>query len=158
MPAPTFYTHLDGPVGRLLLVSDGTALTGLFLGPRPVPPDWTPDPAPFAHVQAELADYFAGRLTRFTVPVAPAGTAFQRRAWDALRDIPYGQTISYAEQARRLGHPRASRAVGGANGKNPVSIVVPCHRVVASDGTLGGYGGGLPVKRRLLDLEAGRPA
>ncbi len=155
MPALTFYTHADSPFGRLLLTADGTALTGLHLSDRPPDAGWVSDAAPFKQVEAELADYFAGRLTAFTVPVAPAGTPFQKRAWAALKAIPYGTTVSYAEQARMLGQPTASRAVGSANGKNPISIVVPCHRVVASGGGLGGYGGGLAMKARLLELEAG---
>lgn len=153
MSPRTYYTHTDSPLGRLLLVSDGAALTGLDLTDRRPDPGWVRDAGPFADVERELADYFAGRLTAFTVPVRPAGTPFQQRAWEMLRSIPYGQTVSYAEQARRLGRPTASRAVGSANGKNPVCIVLPCHRVVASDGSLGGYGGGLDRKRLLLDLE-----
>ncbi len=153
MPARTYFTHADSPFGRLLLTSDGTALTGLYLSDRRPEPDWVRDAVPFAQVTAELTDYFAGRLTAFTVPLAPAGTPFQKRAWDALKAIPYGQTVSYAEQARMIGRPTASRAVGSANGKNPISVVIPCHRVVASGGGLGGYGGGLPMKARLLELE-----
>ncbi len=153
---PTYFDHADSPFGRLLLASDGAALTGLYLSDRRPDPDWVKDAGPFARVRAELADYFAGRLTQFTVPVNPAGTPFQKRAWEALKTIPYGATVSYAEQARRLGQPTASRAVGSANGKNPVSIVIPCHRVIASGGGLGGYGGGLPMKQRLLELEQGR--
>lgn len=156
MPAPTLYTHSDSPFGRLLLTSDGIALTGLYLSDRPPAAGWVRDAAPFRQAEAELADYFAGRLTAFTVPVAPAGTPFQMRAWAALATIPYGTTVSYADQARMLGHPKASRAVGSANGKNPVSIIVPCHRVVASGGGLGGYGGGLAMKARLLELEGAR--
>ena len=151
---PTFYAHAASPLGRLLLVSDGVALTGLHLNDPPPVAGWVHDPRPLAAAVAELADYFAGRLTTFTVPVNPAGTPFQVAAWAALRTIPYGQTVSYAEQARRLGRPTASRAVGSANGRNPIAIIVPCHRVVASSGGLGGYGGGLDRKALLLELEA----
>jgi methylated-DNA-[protein]-cysteine S-methyltransferase len=105
----------------------------------------------------ELREYFAGGRRRFTVPLDLAGTDFQRRAWAAMRRVPYGATMSYAQQARRAGAPRAVRAVGSANGANPVPVIVPCHRIVASDGSLGGYALGLAVKRRLLALESRRP-
>lgn len=101
----------------------------------------------------ELTDYFAKARTEFTVPLDPVGTEFQLRVWDQLKQIPFGQTISYIELARRIGNEKASRAVGAANGKNPISIIVPCHRVIAADGTLHGYGGGLPIKQALLELE-----
>ena len=107
--------------------------------------------------QAQLDEYFAGKRTSFDVPLDLVGTPFQVKAWRALADIPYGETVSYGEQAERIGHPKAFRAVGSANGKNPVAIILPCHRVINSDGGLGGFGGGdgLPTKRRLLDLESG---
>src|SRR5262249_41921343 len=113
-----------------------------------------------AHVRAELARYFAGTLRAFTLARAAEGTPFQRRVWDELVRIPYGETISYAELARRIGEPRAVRAVGRANGASPIAIVVPCHRVIGADGTLTGYAGGLEMKRALLALESrvsGRP-
>ena len=106
--------------------------------------------------QRQLTEYFSGRRREFDLPLAPAGTEFQRAVWTALRAIPYGETISYGELARRLGRPRAARAVGTANGRNPIPIVIPCHRVVGADGSLVGYGGGLDIKRRLLELEGVR--
>jgi methylated-DNA-[protein]-cysteine S-methyltransferase len=109
-------------------------------------------------VARELAEYFDGRRSRFTFPVSPTGTAFERRCWDALLEIPYGETRSYGEIARRLGNPERARAVGSANHKNPIPIVIPCHRVVNAGGGLGGYGGGLELKRRLLALEQARAA
>jgi methylated-DNA-[protein]-cysteine S-methyltransferase len=150
---PTAFTRLDSPLGRLLLTSDGAAVTGLYLHDRPTA-GWEPDARPFERVAAELEGYFAGRRTAFTVPLAPAGTPFQQAAWKALLQIPYGETVSYAEQARRLGVPTAARAVGSANGKNPICVLIPCHRVIATGGGLGGYGGGLDRKRLLLELEA----
>ena len=152
----TYFTTTASPVGELLLTGDGVALTGLdWDGPTP-PAGAVEDAGPFAAVLAELDAYFAGQLTAFTVPVAPRGTPFQTRVWAALVGIPHGTTISYGEQARRLGVPNASRAVGAANGRNPVSIVVPCHRVIGGNGSLTGYGGGLERKKWLLDFEAQR--
>jgi methylated-DNA-[protein]-cysteine S-methyltransferase len=110
-------------------------------------------PGPFAEVTRQLGEYFSGERTAFELQLALAGTAFQQRVWDELRAIPYGQTISYGALARRIGQPTASRAVGLANGKNPVAIIVPCHRVVGADGSLAGYGGGLDRKRFLIALE-----
>jgi len=112
-----------------------------------------PGEQPFAAAASQLKSYFAGQLTEFDLPLAPAGTEFQRRVWAGLRTIPYGETVSYGELARQLGSPSASRAVGLANGRNPIAIVVPCHRVIGSDGSLTGYGGGLDRKRFLLALE-----
>jgi methylated-DNA-[protein]-cysteine S-methyltransferase len=117
--------------------------------------DWQAAEEPFADVSRQLAEYFAGRRTVFDVPLAISGSPFQRRVWRALQDIPYGETISYGELARRIGVPSASRAVGVANGHNPISVIVPCHRVIGADGSLTGYGGGLERKRVLLELEAG---
>jgi methylated-DNA-[protein]-cysteine S-methyltransferase len=160
-PARTHVT-IDSPVGPLTLVAAGGALAGLYLDAQRHRPGAAAfglpgDPAdePFAAAARQLAGYFDGRLTRFELNLDPAGTPFQRRVWLALRDIPYGQTVSYGELAASIGAPAASRAVGLANGKNPISIVVPCHRVVGSDGSLTGYGGGLDRKRFLLDLEQG---
>lgn len=104
---------------------------------------------------AQLAEYFAGARREFDLPLAPRGTAFQQRVWEELRRIPYGETISYAELARRVGRPGASRAVGRANATNPIAVIVPCHRVIGSDGALTGYAGGEPLKRALLELERG---
>ncbi len=112
-----------------------------------------PELAPLPEVRRQVADYFAGRLRSFDLPLAPRGTEFERRVWEALMDIPYGETRSYAEIARVIGRPDACRAVGRANGRNPIPIVIPCHRVIGSDGSLTGYGGGLDLKRFLLGLE-----
>lgn len=156
----TFYTEVDSPLGLLLLTSDGRALTGLYMeeyrhGQR-VGESWVrrDDATPFEQATKQLAAYFKGTLTEFELPLALDGTPFQVRVWNELLHIPYGVTISYGELARRLGNPNASRAVGLANGHNPISIVVPCHRVIGSDGTLTGYGGGLPRKAALLAFEA----
>ena len=154
----TLYTwHTDSPLGQLTLLSDGENLTGLYMpspkGPPPVPVGAHRDPSPFRDVVAELDAYFSGELTEFTVPVAGTGTPFQQRVWSALREIPYGHTDTYGRIAARIGSPRAMRAVGLANGRNPVSIIVPCHRVVGADGSLTGYGGGLANKEILLTLE-----
>jgi methylated-DNA-[protein]-cysteine S-methyltransferase len=151
----TYHAFFDSPVGPLLLLSDGRALTGLFMNDPSVPEGSVRDDevAPFPLVKAQLTEYFAGERTEFDVPLSLQGTAFQRVVWAHLRDIPYGATISYGELARRIKEPKASRAVGAANGKNPVSIIVPCHRVIGASGKLTGYGGGLPNKKILLDLE-----
>jgi methylated-DNA-[protein]-cysteine S-methyltransferase len=153
------YTTLDSPIGDLLLAGDGHALCGLYMQEgrtaKKVPGDWEAADEPFAEVSEQLAEYFAGRRTDFDVPVAMTGSPFEVRAWRALQEIPYGETISYGEQARRTGDGAKPRAVGSANGRNPVSIIVPCHRVIGADGSLTGYGGGLERKRFLLDLEAG---
>ena len=155
----TFYTTIETPIDRLVLTSDGTALTGVYMnehrhGP-PIGSDWVEkaDAAPFATARAQFAEYFAGTRTVFDLPLAPRGTEFQKRVWDQLRRIPHGTTVTYGELARRIGDPKASRAVGLANGKNPISIIVPCHRVVGANGKLTGYAGGLPRKEKLLSLE-----
>ena len=147
------------PIGELLLVGDGQALTGLYLIPdRPPAPairaDAPRDPDALRPAAEQLEAYFAGELTAFDLPLAPSGTPFQRAVWDALLTIPYGETVSYGEIARQIGDPSAVRAVGTANGRNPISIVIPCHRVIGADGSLTGYGGGLERKRALLALEA----
>jgi methylated-DNA-[protein]-cysteine S-methyltransferase len=153
------FTSFDSPIGELLAVGDGRALHGLYMqeGRTAIEarPGWEPADEPFAAVRAQLADYFSGRRTAFELPLEIAGSPFQRRVWGALQEIPYGETISYGELARRIGVPSASRAVGVANGHNPVAVVVPCHRVIGADGSLTGYGGGLERKRFLLELEAG---
>jgi methylated-DNA-[protein]-cysteine S-methyltransferase len=155
-------THVTvaSPVGPLTIVADGGKIAGLYMdaqrhAPGPESFGLPADPAdePFAAAAAQLRAYFDGELTEFQLPVSPAGTEFQRRVWAGLCTIPYGETITYGELARRLGSPAASRAVGLANGKNPIAIVVPCHRVIGSDGSLTGYGGGLDRKRFLLALE-----
>jgi methylated-DNA-[protein]-cysteine S-methyltransferase len=162
MPTRTetlLYTTLDSPVGDLLLLGDAHALRGLYMqaGRKPVRiADWwqTAD-EPFAPARTQLEQYFAGERTTFDLPLAAEGSEFERRVWRALEDIPYGETQSYGEVADRIGAPGAARAVGLANGRNPISIVVPCHRVIGANGTLTGYGGGLERKRFLLELEQG---
>ena len=155
------YTYFDSPLQPLLLTSDSTALTGLFMvahrhGPE-VGADWiqNDEAAPFAEAKRQLAAYFAGQKTLFDLPLAPVGTTFQKRVWDELRRIPHGQTVSYGELARRIGSPNACRAVGLANGRNPLSIIVPCHRVVGANGKMVGYAGGMARKEALLALERG---
>jgi len=149
----TFTTTTDSPVGPLVLTSDGTALTGVLFDAE-LDPTWSTEPcAVLDRAAAQLDEYFAGERTEFDLPLEPAGTPFQRSTWLALREIPYAETINYGQLALRVGNPKASRAVGLANGRNPISIVVPCHRVIGADGSLTGYGGGLDRKRLLLDLE-----
>ena len=159
---PLLYTTIDSPMGELLLLGDGHALRGLYMqegqtGVTAVP-DWTRDDESFGGVRAQLEEYFEGRRADFDLPLHLEGTPFQRLVWRALQEIPYGETVTYGELARRIGRPSSPRAVGAANGSNPISVIVPCHRVIGSDGTLTGYGGGIERKRHLLDLEAHRPA
>ena len=153
--SPGVYTDLASPIGRLRLVGNGRALTAVRFvgGARGRPPDLVEDPAPFREAVRQLEAYFAGRLRRFDLALEPGGTPFQATVWAALRAIPYGETTSYRELAARVGRPRAVRAVGAANGRNPLPIVIPCHRVVGSDGSLTGFAGGLGAKRALLELE-----
>ncbi len=159
MTRTTCYTRVPSPIGSLLLVSDGEALTGLHMeGSRDVPASlegWVPDPAPFAEVGRQLAAYFGGELERFDLMLRPQGTPFQRRVWDQLLTIPTGETVTYRELAHRVGSPKGARAAGAATGRNPIAVVIPCHRVVGSNGALVGFGGGLPRKRYLLELEGG---
>jgi methylated-DNA-[protein]-cysteine S-methyltransferase len=147
---------IESPLGKLLLVGDGKALTQVSMSPRPndVPASGRRDATAFADVEAQLGAYFAGELTEFDLPLAPRGSEFQLRVWNALLEIPYGETASYGEIATRLGRPDAVRAVGATNGRNPIAVIIPCHRVIGADGTLVGYGGGLDRKRLLLELEA----
>jgi methylated-DNA-[protein]-cysteine S-methyltransferase len=156
------HTVVDSPVGPLTLVADDGQLAGLYMEVhRHRPPFETfgeEDPTPFGVIIQQLKEYFAGERTDFDLPLAAGGTEFQRTVWAALREIPYGETMSYGELAARIGKPSASRAVGLANGKNPISIIVPCHRVVGSTGDLTGYGGGIERKRYLLDFERGGSA
>ena len=152
------YRYLDAPIGRLLLAREGRDLRLInFQRGRLQRPDphWHENPDAFDDVVSQLTEYFAGRRQRFELPLAPEGTPFQQRVWRELQDVPYGVTISYGQLAARIGQPTASRAVGLANGSNPLPIVIPCHRVIGADGTLTGYGGGLPIKERLLALERG---
>ena len=151
------YDEIETPVGPLLVAADDAGLRRIHFqsGREPLPPDpaWTRDRSPFEALARQLAEYFARRRREFELTLAPEGTPFQLATWLALRSIPYGSTISYAELAGRVGRPAASRAVGAANGQNPLPIVVPCHRVIGKDGSLTGFGGGLPAKRALLELE-----
>ena len=154
---PVLVTTVDSPVGRLALRSQGGHLTHLVMEDQahatPAPPGSVRDDGAFAEVVGQLGEYFAGKRTSFDIPMALEGTDFQCRVWSELCSIPYGKTISYGELARRVDNPKASRAVGSANGRNPIAVIVPCHRVIAGDGSLGGYGGGLDRKVVLLELE-----
>lgn len=166
------HTVIDSPYGPLTLVADDDGvLCGLYMtDQRHRPPEETfgdrvdpgraaaPAARAFADAGEQLEAYFAGGLKEFTLELRPQGTPFQRRVWDLLTDIPYGETRTYGELAGALGNPKASRAVGLANGRNPIGIVIPCHRVIGASGGLTGYGGGLDRKQRLLDFERGRPA
>jgi methylated-DNA-[protein]-cysteine S-methyltransferase len=153
------YTTVQSPIGELLLLGDGEVVHGLYMqaGRKPVRirAAWQRDDSALADAREQLAEYFAGERTSFDLPMQLNGSAFQRTVWHALTAIPYGQTISYGELARRIGRPDLARAVGTANGQNPIAVSVPCHRVIGSDGKLVGYGGGLENKRLLLDLEQG---
>jgi methylated-DNA-[protein]-cysteine S-methyltransferase len=148
------YHQIESPIGDLLLFGDGVALMGLRMEPHVVSPDWVRDPDAFREAGMQLDAYFAGELTEFDVPLAPPGTPFQLRVWEALTEIPYGTTTSYGAIAEAVGRPDAVRAVGACNGQNPIAVIVPCHRVIGADGSLVGYGGGLDRKRTLLELEA----
>ncbi len=155
----TIWAETPSPIGELLALGDDQGrVTGLYVhgeaGAREVDPGWRHEPETLRPVLDQLHAYFDGGLTDFELELAPVGTPFQREVWAALVAIPYGETASYREIALEVGRPGSSRAVGQANGRNPISIVVPCHRVIAADGTLGGYGWGLPRKRWLLDHEA----
>jgi methylated-DNA-[protein]-cysteine S-methyltransferase len=153
-----FYTTVDSPLGPLLLAanSDGLRRVGFENSKRfSIPPvGWTQNRKIFREVIRQLNEYFAGDLKEFNLPLAPEGTPFQVSVWSALRTIPYGETISYAQLAKRIGNPKAVRAVGRANGANPLPIIIPCHRVIGSDGDLTGFGGGLPIKIKLLAIES----
>ena len=158
MNRTTFFTTLPSPVGRLTLEGEGDDLVGLYFDNDPsaaraqggsVRDDGRLQPA-----LAQLREYFAGQRTDFDLSLAPPGTAFQTSVWRALQRIPFGGTASYGEIARAIGRPAASRAIGGANHRNPIAIIIPCHRVIGADGSMTGYGGGLDRKRILLDLEA----
>jgi methylated-DNA-[protein]-cysteine S-methyltransferase len=159
MTVSMWFSEIDSPVGPMRLATDGAGLRRIdFLDgrvDRRAPAGWIRDDAALAGVIEQLRAYFAGALRDFTAPLAPQGTSFQQDVWLRLRDIPYGETISYSELAMRVGNPRAFRAVGLANGQNPIPILIPCHRVIGKDGTLVGYGGGLHIKEKLLALERG---
>ena len=153
------YTTMDSPLGELLLLGDNGELHGLHMqaGRHPIPirPGWVRDDEAFADTRQQLEEYFAGTRDSFDLKMHMDGTAFQRTVWHELTRIPYGETISYGELARRIGRPDRARAVGTANGQNPIAVIVPCHRVIGANGKLVGYGGGLDNKRRLLELESG---
>ena len=148
----TYTTVLKSPIGKLLITSDGEAITGLHMEPHPNVQSAGEDKI-VQKAAKQLREYFDGKRTTFDLPLNLEGTTFQKQVWKALCKIPFGKTISYAELARRVGNPNACRAVGLANGRNPVGIVVPCHRVIGANGTLTGYGGGLNRKKFLLELE-----
>ncbi|MBD5160757.1 MAG: methylated-DNA--[protein]-cysteine S-methyltransferase [Oscillibacter sp.] len=150
--AAIYQMHISSPVGPLTLTASEDALTGIAFGGAGDGGD-APSSALLTQTARELEEYFAGKRRTFTVPLAPAGTDFQRKVWAALRDIPYGETVSYGDLARRIGKPGAAIAVGQANSRNPIPIIVPCHRVIGADGKLVGYAGGLEIKKTLLRLE-----
>ncbi len=156
-----YYSFCRCPIGDLLLAGDSSALhlIGFPSGSRARRPDpgWQHNPAPFAEAERQLQAYFAGELRRFDLPLHFGGTDFQNQVWRELGNVPWGETITYGELARRLGRPTASRAVGAANGANPLPIIAPCHRVIGADGSLTGFGGGLDTKRFLLGLEGALP-
>jgi len=150
------YCYLDSPIGRLLLAGDEKALKFIFF-PKELQQQpeaaWHFNEKPLTEAAAQLKAYFAGRLKQFSLPIRPHGTPFQQMVWEELRKVPYAATVSYGELARRVGRPKAARAVGAANGRNPIPIIIPCHRVIGASGHLTGFGGGLPTKRALLELE-----
>jgi methylated-DNA-[protein]-cysteine S-methyltransferase len=155
---PMLYTTVDSPLGELLLLGDGDALHRISMQeatPLRIDPDWKRSRAALKPVAKQLAEYFAGKRRVFDVPLAETGTPFQRQVWEAVRAIGYGETSTYRELAARVGRPSAVRAVGAANGRNPIPVIVPCHRVIGGGGALTGYGGGVERKRLLLELEAG---
>lgn len=151
------YCFYESPIGRLLLVGSDGVLEQLHFANSPAQKnlavDWKHDSARFSRPLQQLSEYFAGKRQEFDLEIAPKGTAFQQRVWQELRKIPFGRTASYGEIAERIGNGKASRAVGMANGKNPIPIIVPCHRVIGKDGSMTGFGGGLEVKKQLLSLE-----
>jgi O-6-methylguanine DNA methyltransferase len=156
------YAVTGSPLGELVVLGDGEAVVQIsllrdVLGGPGIDPAWIKEPAPLADAVTQLGDYFAGRLTAFKLTLAPGGTPFQQQVWRHLARIPYGTTTTYGDIARAIGRPSAFRAVGAANGRNPIPIILPCHRVIAGNGSLIKYGlGGLSCKRQLLDLEQGR--
>ena len=153
------YTYLETPIGTLLIAGDEEAVRRIDFPKKgkPAKPEasWRESSrGPVAEAVRQLREYFVGKREQFDLPLAPEGTEFQRGVWRRLQDIPYGETISYGELAKRVGNPKASRAVGAANGQNPIPIVIPCHRVIGANGKLTGFGGGLPIKEALLELES----
>lgn len=160
VPRSLQYRFLETPIGELLLAGDGEVLYEIWLGSsvrqRPEPA-WQETPAALETTATQLREYFAGQRTEFEVELALHGTEFQETVWRALAAIPFGTTLSYGELARSIGRPQAVRAVGAANGSNPIPIILPCHRVIGSDGSLTGYGGGLEIKQALLEHEGCLP-
>jgi methylated-DNA-[protein]-cysteine S-methyltransferase len=156
-----FYGYFEtGLIGTLTLVGDEEGIRHIVFPKEKnsflIRDDWKKNPEFFAPVKDQLRSYFKGELKQFDVPLAPVGTPFQLKVWQALRNIPYGELVSYKTLAEAIGNPKAVRAVGGANGKNPIPIIVPCHRCIGSNGSLIGFGGGLDTKKRLIDLERSR--
>ena len=158
-----YYDFFESPQGQMLLVADGDGLCGVYFdGQKYLPQvasDWRRDArhATLCQAKRELAEYFGGARKRFEVALAPEGTSFQRSVWKAISSVGFGETITYSELAKRAGCPGSARAAGAATGRNPISIIVPCHRIVGADGSLTGYAGGLGIKRALLALESGIP-
>lgn len=156
-----YFSQISSPLGELLLTGDGSSLTTLAMHNQKYSAqpqaNWRRDDMAFTAAREQLAAYFAGELHTFDLPLAPVGTAFQRTVWQALLDIPFGHTESYGGLAQRIDNPRASRAVGLANGHNPIAIIIPCHRVIGANGSLTGYGGGIERKRWLLNHEGYTP-
>jgi methylated-DNA-[protein]-cysteine S-methyltransferase len=152
-----YYSELESPIGQLLIVGDEASLRGLYMldhrHQSPVAEGCERNDRALGAVRQQLSAYFAGKLRKFEVSLAVEGSAFQKQVWQALLDIPFGETESYGQLARRIGNEKASRAVGLANGRNPISIIVPCHRVIGADGSLTGYGGGMERKKWLLEHE-----
>jgi methylated-DNA-[protein]-cysteine S-methyltransferase len=155
--APRRYEIVSSPIGKLLLIADDHTLLELrFAGSwetKDIEPDWQRGGDVLQRARGQLDEYFAGTRREFDLPLAPEGTEFQHRVWHTLRAIPFGGTISYLELARRMGDPAAVRAVGSANGRNPIPVIIPCHRVIGSDGSMIGFGGGIELKKRLLQME-----
>ena len=152
------YCYVESPIGKLLIAGDQESVRQINFAKNGKPskpePEWQESSrGPVAQAARQLREYFAGSRTDFDLPLSPQGTEFQRQVWRRLQEIPYGETISYGQLANQIGNPKASRAVGLANGSNPIPIVIPCHRVIGSNGKLTGYGGGLPIKEKLLALE-----
>lgn len=151
------YCFMDSPIGKLFLAGDQEGLKHLNFPREKKPvrpqPGWMEMPAFFTSVVSELKEYFSGKRQQFSIDIKPEGTAFQLSVWESLQQVPYGKTVSYSELAKQVGNPKASRAVGAANGANPIPIIIPCHRAIGADGDLTGFGGGLDVKQYLLSLE-----
>lgn len=148
------YTFADTPIGAILIAGDGEAIVETYFAGAKPKPDWIRDDDTLREAADQLRAYFAGERRDFDLPLAPQGTEFQQSVWSALREIPYGETTTYSAIANSIGRPKAIRAVGAANGANPIPIVIPCHRVIGSNGSMTGFGGGIDVKRQLLALEA----